>query len=70
MYLNFYAIPQFIIGIVCFIYGLVIFLKNKKSRLNQLLALWCFACFIWLLGYTLCYVSKNASLAEVSRTAV
>lgn len=65
MYLNFYTIPQLIIGILCVVYGLVILLRNKKARLNQILALWCFACFIWLFGYTLCYSSKNASLAEI-----
>ncbi|MDD2654893.1 MAG: ATP-binding protein [Candidatus Omnitrophica bacterium] len=65
MYINLYSIPQFLISIVCFIYGLFILFKNRKAKLNQILAMWCFACFVWLVGYALSYSSRNASFAEV-----
>ncbi len=65
MQINPYSIPTFLSSILILGLGVFAFLKNKSSRLNKKFMLWCFAVFVWLFVYSLCFCTKNEHLAEI-----
>ena len=61
--MNIYAIPPLLTGLILTIIGLLVFLKNKTSKLNIIFSLFSLSMVIWLFGYTNMYLSKEPSTA-------
>ncbi|MDP3143198.1 MAG: ATP-binding protein [Candidatus Omnitrophota bacterium] len=74
MYFNFYSLPPLISGTIILIFGILIFLKKRESKLNLIIFFWCLAIFVWLLAYSLCYSAKSefvaGFLSKIACTAV
>jgi signal transduction histidine kinase len=64
-YFNPYAIPGLISGISVICFGIVIYIRNRRNILSRIIFFWCLSAFVWLFGYTLCYSTNNADLAEM-----
>ena len=61
--MNLYAVLPFISGIIFFIFGLFIFSKNTKSKLNLFYFLTCFSAAVWVIGYSFMYASNDEAKA-------
>lgn len=61
--MNLFAILPLITDFILFCVGILVFLKNRTSKLNILFSLLSFSLTIWLFGYTNMYLTKDAFLA-------
>ncbi|MDD5173602.1 MAG: PAS domain S-box protein [Candidatus Omnitrophica bacterium] len=60
---NFYAVPVGFAAISVLAVGLIVFLQNTRSNTSLFFALSCFSVFLWLSGYSIAYLSKDAATA-------
>ena len=58
-----YSIAPLIVAILFSISGIIVYLKNRKSLVNIILALEWLVLVLWLLGYSMAYSSKSESVA-------
>ena len=65
MIFNPYSIPHLIVAIFYVISGIYIYLKNRHSMINIILALEWFCVFIWNIGYFFMYSTKNENIAAI-----
>jgi len=61
--MNFYTISAFINALTSFILGCFIYSKDRKSKINQSFALFCFSVFFWSFGYYFWQLSRDETNA-------
>lgn len=62
-FFNVYAIPNFAIAVILAIFGLFVWLKNPRAKLNIAFALMTISLVGWFLSYSAVYSAKNADVA-------
>ena len=62
-FLNFYALPTFLVSTLILATGLFVFLQNRRSPANVSFFLLCLCINLWLYGISMTYCSRNASVA-------
>ncbi len=65
MYFNLYSIPPFITAIIILWLGIVIYIRNKNSRVNQSFFLMAFSTVVWLFFAGVSYSCNRKELADV-----
>jgi signal transduction histidine kinase len=63
MGLSFYIITHFITGLVAIVFGLSVFLKNRKKSVNRVFGLLTLSVAIWSLSYSIWLLSKDPEFA-------
>jgi signal transduction histidine kinase len=63
--MNIFAIPTILTSIILFFLGAYVYLKNRHLKSNIIFGLLCFSMFIWLLGFSLMYLSKSPERALI-----
>ncbi len=62
-FLNFYAIPTFLVSAVIFATGLFVFIQNRKAPANVSFFLLCLGINLWLFGISIMYCAKDPKIA-------
>lgn len=62
---SWYAMPLYIVGLLAFILGILVFQKNRKSTANVAFFVMCCCVFIWLFGYGLAYSTIEREIAHL-----
>jgi signal transduction histidine kinase len=58
-----FALSGFITGIFCLIFGVFVFLKNKKAEINRVFSLLSLSIILWGFGYGMWQLSQNKEAA-------
>jgi len=62
---NPYALPEFLVGVILFCLGAIVFTRNPKAYINQVFAIFCITCSLWLIGFGCLYLAGDIKTAEL-----
>lgn len=69
LHINGYSIAPLFTGMVIFLIGVFVCGQNKNNKINRLFFYLCISVFIWTIGYSVMYATKNPRVAVMAARA-